>query len=211
MATRQYADLFQVDTAAALHGAADRLHDEFDGTFSIATIERFLHDSFAPLAARATISRFAPLIAERQARALLLDVARAAPEPQGRPIVLFVSVHDVTRSAMAQGFLRHIAGNRVAVWSGGAVADTHLDASAVAVMDEVGILLEDSCPPLFTDDTVRAADVVVTLGSEPCPLYAGHRYRDWSELDVDATDLRATRDSIGRHVRHLASELGLAA
>ena len=211
MTPRRYADLFQVDTTAALHGAAERLHDEFDGTFSIATIERFLHDSFTPIAARATVSRFAPLIAERQARALLLDVAREAPQPPGRPVVLFVSVHDVTRSAMAQGFLRHVAGDQVAVWSGGGATGAHVDPAAIAVMGEVGIALQDTCPPPFTDDTVRAADVVVTLGADPCPVYAGHRYRDWSILDADAADLRATRDWIGRHVRHLAGELGLAA
>jgi len=53
-----------VDQRLALRTAAVRLADEFAGVFGVETIDRFLSTSYEQFAARSTIPRFLPLIAE---------------------------------------------------------------------------------------------------------------------------------------------------
>ncbi|HEY5136424.1 MAG TPA: hypothetical protein VIJ41_11575, partial [Candidatus Nanopelagicales bacterium] len=81
MVNNSYADLFSVSMASATLDIALRLHDEFDGVFSLETVERYLHSSFADLEARASVSRFVPLIAERSARDQLRAVASEGLAP----------------------------------------------------------------------------------------------------------------------------------
>jgi len=217
MTTRPHphADLFAVDMTSAMRTCARRLREEFDGIFSVETVERFLHESYADLEARATVSRFTPLIAERQARERLRAFAGAEPTLLGKPVVLFVSTHNAGRSQVAQGFLRHVAGDRALAWTGGAHPSHSVDPLAIEVMREIGIEIDPTLPRLFTDDTVRAADVVVTMGvGDACPLYPGHKYADWAQVVPFGRTLeaaRATREEIRRRVGDLASGLGVAA
>ncbi len=78
-------------------------------------------------------------------------------------------------------------------------------------MNEVGIDIAKEFPKPWTDEIVRAADVVVTMGcGDACPLVPGKRYEDW-ELDdpagLDLEGVRPIRDEIGRRVSALLSEL----
>lgn len=129
------------------------------------------------------------------------------------PSVLFVCVHNAGRSQMAAGWMRHLAGDKVAVYSGGSEPAEMVNPAAVAAMAEVGIDIGDHVPRLFTIESVRAADVVVTMGcGDTCPIFPGKRYDDWPLDDpagqgVDA--VRPIRDEIRQRVEKLLVELGI--
>jgi protein-tyrosine-phosphatase len=129
------------------------------------------------------------------------------------PSVLFLCVHNAGRSQMAAGWMRHLAGERVDVYSGGSTPGAELNKGAVAAMAEKGIDISAELPQPWTDEFVRAADVIVTMGcGDACPVYPGRRYLDW-ELDDPAgkpmEEIRPIRDEIERRVRALLEELGV--
>jgi len=131
------------------------------------------------------------------------------------PSVVFLCVHNAGRSQMAAGWLRHLAGDGVAVSSGGSDPASEVNPSAVAAMAEVGIDIAGALPARWTDAIVRDADVVVTMGcGDTCPVFPGVRYVDWP-LDDPAgkrvEDVRPIRDEIERRVRALLDELGIDA
>ena len=128
-----------------------------------------------------------------------------------QPEVLFVCVHNAGRSQMAAGFLDALAGGRVRVLSAGSEPATALNPAVNEAMAEVGIDLSRERPKPLTDDSVRAADVVSTMGcGDACPLYPGKRYEDWELEDPDGKDLdtvRRIRDDIEGRVRSLVEEI----
>jgi arsenate reductase len=128
-----------------------------------------------------------------------------------RPEVLFVCVHNAGRSQMAAGLLARRAGNRIAVRSAGSEPADELNPAVVEAMRELGIDLAAERPKRLSDDSVRAADVVVTMGcGDSCPVYPGKRYEDWELEDPAGKDLetvRRIRDQIAARVEVLAGEL----
>jgi arsenate reductase len=129
------------------------------------------------------------------------------------PSVLFVCVHNAGRSQMAAGWLRHLAGSAVRVYSGGSEPSEAVNGAAVAAMGEVGIDISGELPQPWSDEIVRAADVVITMGcGDACPVFPGKRYVDW-ELEDPAgkpvEEVRPIRDDIERRVRALMDELGV--
>jgi arsenate reductase (thioredoxin) len=205
-----------IDQQLALTTAAVNLAREFDGTFGTETIERFLHSSYDEFARRAVVLNYLPLLAERFARQRL----RALAKVEGKhntcvPLVLFLCTHNAGRSQMALGFFQHHAGDRAIAWSGGSEPATKINPSAVTAMQERGIDISGEYPKPWTDEVVRAADVVVTMGcGDACPVFPGRRYEDWV-LDDPASrsveDVRPIRDEIERRVRLLLDQLGVPA
>ncbi|HEX3651079.1 MAG TPA: arsenate reductase ArsC [Pseudonocardiaceae bacterium] len=131
----------------------------------------------------------------------------------GVPTVLFLCVHNAGRSQMALGFCQHLAGSGVVAWSGGSEPGREINPAAVAAMAERGIDITGEFPKPWTDEIVRAADVVVTMGcGDACPVFPGKRYLDW-ELDDPAgrnvEQVRPVRDEIERRVRALLAELNV--
>ena len=132
-----------------------------------------------------------------------------------RPAVLFACVHNAGRSQMALGWFKHLAGHRAVAWSGGSDPANELNPAAVAAMAEVGIDISDEFPKPWTDEIVRAADAVITMGcGDACPIFPGKRYEDWviddpAGLDVDA--VRTVRDEIRARVEVLLASLGVTA
>ncbi|WP_342455982.1 arsenate reductase ArsC [Nocardiopsis sp. N85] len=203
---------FTVDQQYALGVASRRLAEEFAGVFNTETIERFLHSSYDQFAARATIAQFLPLLAERFARQRLGALARVENKVNdGRPVVLFLCTHNAGRSQMAMGFFRHLTGDRAIAWSGGSEPGREVNPAAVAAMNEVGIDISTEFPKPWTDEVVRAADVVVSMGcGDACPIFPGKRYEEWTLDDPDGRDLAAVRpirDDIEERVRALLAEL----
>jgi len=199
----------------ALKTAARNLRQEFEGTFSVETIEQFLATSYDQFAARATVINFLPLMAERFARQRLHALARVeGRQYNGVPIVLFLCVHNAGRSQMALGWFNHLAGARAIAWSGGSEPASEVNPAAVEAMAEVGIDIVGEFPKPWTDEIVRAADVVVTMGcGDACPIFPGNRYEDWVLDDPDGLNLEAVRpirDEIGRRVQDLLDQLTTA-
>jgi len=205
-----------LEQGMALELAARRLADEFAGTFGKDTIEQFLHTSFDQFAGRATVPNYLPLLAERFARQRLKALARVEGHAgEGLPIVLFLCVHNAGRSQMAMGFFQHLAGGRAVAWSGGSEPGDRLNPAVVEAMHERGIDISEEFPKPWTDEIVRAADVLVTMGcGDACPIFPGKRYEDWQLDDPAGQGLEAVRpirDEIERRVRRLLDELEVPA
>jgi arsenate reductase (thioredoxin) len=131
----------------------------------------------------------------------------------GTPTVLFLCVHNAGRSQMALGWFNHLAGDKAIAWSGGSEPANEVNQAAVLAMAEVGIDIAAEFPKPWTEEILRAADVVITMGcGDACPLYPGKRYEDWELEDpagkaVDA--VRPIRDDIEARVRRLLASLGV--
>jgi arsenate reductase (thioredoxin) len=135
---------------------------------------------------------------------------------EDRPEVLFVCVHNAGRSQMAAGLFTLRSGGLVNVRSAGSDPADAVNPLAVAAMAELGVDLAEAFPKPLTDDVVRAADVVVTMGcGDACPIYPGKRYEDWvldDPADAESLDeVRRIRDAIDARVRQLLSELAVPA
>jgi protein-tyrosine-phosphatase len=127
------------------------------------------------------------------------------------PEVLFVCVHNAGRSQMAAALLNQQAGGRVLVRSAGSEPASSLNPRVVEAMREVGIDISQEFPKPLSDDSVRSADVVITMGcGDACPIYPGKRYEDWDLEDPAGKDIetvRRIRDEIDARVRKLVGEL----
>jgi protein-tyrosine-phosphatase len=204
------------DQQLALRTAARNLRGEYEGVFSVETIQLFLATSYEQFAGRATVVNFLPLLAERFARLRLEALAKVEGKADdGLPVVLFLCVHNAGRSQMALGWFNHLAGGRAVAWSGGSEPGTEINPSAVDAMAEVGIDIRQEFPKPWTDEIVRAADVVVTMGcGDACPVFPGKRYEDWALDDPAGQSVEAVRpirDEIGDRVRALLASLDVPA
>jgi arsenate reductase (thioredoxin) len=128
-----------------------------------------------------------------------------------QPEVLFVCVHNAGRSQMAAGLLKLRSGGRINVRSAGSAPGDEINPAAVAALEELGIDLSEQFPKPLTDEVVRAADVVITMGcGDACPIYPGKRYEDWQLDDPAGQDLdtvRRIRDELDERVQKLIREL----
>ena len=193
--------------------AATRLHRRFEGTFSIETVRRYVTEAYASMSG-AAVQRWLPLLAERIARDQLRALRKLQlPELDHKPHVVFLCVHNAGRSQMAAGWFQHLAGDVAEVFSGGSDPASGVNPAAVAVMAEVGIDIASELPQPWTDEVIRAADVVVTMGcGDACPIVPGVRYEDWELADphglgVDA--VRPIRDEIRQRVVGLLASLAI--
>jgi arsenate reductase len=190
---------------------ADRLAAEYDGVFSRPTVERVVADSVEQMAA-ATVTIYVPLLAERFARERLRAVGHAdGLVPKLRPVVLFVCTHNAGRSQMAAALARHVSQDRIETLSAGSAPATAIEPAVVQALGELEIDLGQEFPKPLTDEVVRAADVVVTMGcGDACPVLAGPRYLDWAIADPAGQPLAAVRrirQEIADHVLDLLKEL----
>ena len=129
----------------------------------------------------------------------------------GRPEILFACVHNAGRSQMAAALATLRSGGAVAVHSAGSNPAERVDPAVVEAMAELGVDLRAETPKALTDEAVREADVVVTMGcGDACPVFPGKRYLDWELPDPAGRDLeavRAIRDEIDARVKALLAEL----
>jgi arsenate reductase len=127
------------------------------------------------------------------------------------PDVLFVCVHNAGRSQMAAGLVKLRSRGQIHVRSAGSAPAAEINPNVVVVMEELGVDMGEEFPKPLTDDVVRAADVVVTMGcGDACPIFPGKRYEDWILDDPSGQDLetvRRIRDELDERVRSLIGEL----
>ena len=197
---------------SVLRSSSLLLQKEFDGTFGAETIERFLYSSYDDFALRVANDTYLTTFAERFARERLTALARVdGLSDDHRPTVLFLCTHNAGRSQMALGFFRSLAGDRAVAWSGGSEPGAEVNPAAVAAMAEVGIDISGEFPKPWTDEVVRAADVVVTMGcGDACPIFPGKRYEDWTLEDpngLGVDSVRPIRDEIRGRVEGLLAQL----
>jgi arsenate reductase len=205
-----------IDQQLALRTAAGHLAAEFAGIYGPETIEKFLTSSYDQFASRSTVTHFLPLIAERFARQRLRALAKVEGKHlDGKPVALFLCTHNAGRSQIALGFFQQLAGDRAVGWSGGSEPGISINPAAVEVMAEVGVDITGEYPKPWTDEVVRAADVIITLGcGDACLVFPGIRYENWDLEDPAGQSVEAVRpirDEIERRVRQLLGEMGVAA
>jgi protein-tyrosine-phosphatase len=198
-------------TRGHLERGLESLEDEFAGVFGPETIERYMAESVEGVGS-ARVKNFVPLFVHRFARERLRALAQADEMvTKDVPEVLFVCVHNAGRSQMAAGLLNKLADGRVHVRTAGSDPAEEINPAAVEAMVEVGVDLSDEFPKPLTDEFVRAADAVITMGcGDACPIYPGRRYEDWELEDPAGKDLatvRRIRDEIEERVRVLLGEL----
>jgi ArsR family transcriptional regulator len=195
----------------------------FGGTFSAETVTRYVRESYSLLAHKARITRYLPSLTARFAAERLSALAKSeraesahagGAERADIPEVLFVCVKNAGRSQMAAAILTSLVGDAVRVRSAGSEPAGFVHPVVVAVLDEIGVAVGGEFPKPLTDEVVRAADFVITMGcGDACPVYPGRRYLDWQlddPLDLPLSGVREVRDAVERHVRELVAELGLA-
>jgi protein-tyrosine-phosphatase len=130
------------------------------------------------------------------------------------PEVLFVCVHNAGRSQMAAAMTSRLSSGRVVVRSAGSDPTDTINPAVLTLMAARGYDLSEEFPKPLTDEVVRAADVVVTMGcGDACPIYPGKRYLDWEVDDPAGQAPQAVAriaDDIEGRVRVLLGELGVA-
>ena len=127
------------------------------------------------------------------------------------PEILFVCVHNAGRSQMAAGLVRLRSGGQIHVRSAGSDPADTINPAVIEAMAEIGVDMSEEFPKPLTDQVVRAADVVITMGcGDACPIYPGKRYEDWAVEDPAGQDLetvRLIRDDLDGRIRVLVGEL----
>ena len=204
-------DVLDPVTRRHVERAADALQNEFAGVFAQETIARFIAES-TDLLGGGSINVFVPVLAHRFARERL----KALGQAQGviakeQPEVLFVCVHNAGRSQMAAGLVKLRSEGRIHVRSAGSDPGEQINPAVIEAMTELGVDMSEEFPKPLTDEVVRAADVVITMGcGDACPIYPGKKYEDWALDDPAGQELetvRRIRDELDTRVLTLVGEL----
>jgi ArsR family transcriptional regulator len=201
------------DAETALSRIADRLAVAFPDRDPAAVLT-VVRESYTGLARSCAVRSHLVVNTERFARQRLADTARAlaaaGPGPGHRPQVLFVCVANAGRSQLAAALLHHYAGDAVVVRSAGSAPAGEVHPGVRPLLAELAADA-DAFPKPLTDDAVRAADVVITMGcGDTCPILPGKRYEDWVVGDpalASDAGVRAIRDEVDRRVRALLADL----
>ena len=205
---------FQLERRAAIARVVMDVAQDYGDHFSTDMIEEIATEGYDRLAASATVTQFLGNLSEKLTRKRLRALAKLdGSAPDSRPAVLFLCVHNAGRSQMALGWLSHLGGDRIVGFSGGSAPAAEINPVAIEAMAEIGIDITDEFPKPWTDDIVRASDVVVLMGcGDACPVYPGKRYVEWTLEDPAGAGIdtvRRVRDEIRSHVESLLIELGV--
>ncbi len=207
------AGVSSLDAQAVLRRVADRLVDRFPA-LDEDLVRSVVRESYTDLGRTARVTAHLPVLAESFATQRLEDLVLArAADPRRRPQVLFVCVANAGRSQLAAALLRKHAGDAVVVRSAGSTPAAEVHATVRPFLEALGAdgPGAPAYPKPLTDDAVRAADVVVTMGcGDTCPILPGTRYEDWAVGDpalASEAGVRAIHDDLEARVRVLAAEL----
>ena len=198
-------------TLVHVERAAEALQDEFARTFSRETIARYIAES-VDLLGESKINDFVAVLAHRFARERLKALAQSEGlVTEEHPEVLFVCVHNAGRSQMAAGLVKLRSEGRIHVRTAGSDPADVINPAVIEAMRELGVDMSEEFPKPLTDDVVRAADVVVTMGcGDARPIYSDKKYEDWVLEDPagqDVETVRGIRDELDEKVQRLIDEL----
>lgn len=197
------------DVDHVLTRVAERLAETFPG-LSPETVTTTVRESYTALARTAGVRAHLVVTAERFARQRLHDISSAGATTTV-PQVLFVCVANAGRSQLAAELVRRYAGDRVVVRSAGSAPAGDVHPQVRTVLADLGASPGEAYPKPITDDAVRAADVVVTMGcGDTCPILPDTRYEDWVVGDpalASHEGVLAITDQIDAHVRELLASL----
>jgi arsenate reductase (thioredoxin) len=198
-----------------IEGFVDRLCSEFDGRFDRPQILQLMNDSVARMAETATVAQFIPLMAHRFTRERLQAIGRArGQDTSGIRDVVFVSLSGGGRGQIAAALTTKLSQKRVSVHSAGTAAHTATDPQVRTVIGELGLDPSEAFARPVTDEVLRGADVIVTMGHSvgQIAIPPGVRHQDWrigDPIGAPIDEVRRVRADIEYRVRALLSELDL--
>ncbi len=198
------------DMDARVTRLAEELADELTG-LNRDLVVAIVRESYAGLVRSAKLTAHMIPLTERFARQRLADLTR--DRSGGVPQVLFVCVQYAGRSQLAAAIVNRLAGGKVIARSAGSTpaVDVHPHVRSLLTEIEGEQQAGDAFPKPLTDDAVRAADVVVTMGcGDVCPIIPGVRYEDWAVGDpalASREGVEAIRHDIEGRVRELLATL----
>jgi len=197
------------DFDARVTHLADELAAEIPAIDS-ATVLTIVRESYTALARTARVTSALIPLTERFARQRLSDLTR--DRDTAVPQVLFVCVANAGRSQLAAALVNQLAGGRIIARSAGSSPADVIHPHVRSLLAEIeGDGAAERFPKPLTDDAVRAADVVITMGcGDVCPIIPGVRYDDWAVGDpalASREGVEAIRDDITARVRTLVDDL----
>ncbi|MGB3376271.1 MAG: metalloregulator ArsR/SmtB family transcription factor [Microbacterium sp.] len=175
-----------------------------------ATVLNIVRESYTALARTARVTSALIPLTERFARQRLSDLTR--DRVTAVPQVLFVCVANAGRSQLAAALVNQLAAGKVIARSAGSSPADVIHPHVRSLLAEIeGDAAAERFPKPLTDDAVRAADVVITMGcGDVCPIIPGVRYDDWAVGDpalASREGVEAIRDDITTRVRTLVDDL----
>ena len=189
---------------------ADELADELS-ELNRDLVTAIVRESYAGLVRSAKLTQHMIPLTERFARQRLADLMR--DRETSVPQVLFVCVANAGRSQLAAALMNQLSGGTVIARSAGSnpAVDVHPSVRSLLTEIECDKDAATAFPKPLTDDAVRAADVVITMGcGDVCPIIPGVRYEDWAVGDPAlASDdgAKAIRDDLATRVHTLLDTL----
>jgi protein-tyrosine-phosphatase len=170
---------------SVLERISAELAARFKGIFAPETVERYVFESYTALGRTARIRTYLTALTQHFAKERLTALAQSTgAAPKDVPEVLFVCVQNSGRSQLAAAYLRHTAGTAVHVRTAGSAPAAEVNPAVAALIQERGWDRAEDFPKPLTDDVVRAADYVITMGcGDSCPIYPGKHYLDWEVED----------------------------
>ena len=197
-------------------GMVRDLCSEFAGQFDRPQIEEVMNDSVDRVVEAARVFDFVPLMAYRFTRERLNAIRRAqGQDAQGTWDVVFVSLTGGGRGQIAAALATLLSENRVAVHSAGTAVPGQIDPGVEAVIAELGVDPDQAFARPVTDEVLRAADGIVTMGHSVGVIDISEhvRHDDWRVGDpvgAPVDEIRRVRADIERRVKTLLSDLGVA-
>lgn len=194
----------------------DDLCSEFAGQFPRSQVEEVMNDSVERVIATAKVFEFVPLMSYRFTRERLNALRRAQGEDAvGAWDVVFVSLSGGGRGQLAAAITTMLSGQRVSVHSAGTAVRGRIDHQVRTVIEELGLDPDQEFARPVTDEVLRGADVIVTMGHSvgAIEMPPGARHEDWrvgDPIGAPISEIRRVRADIEYRVRALLSDLGAA-
>ena len=131
----------------------------------------------------------------------------------GKPLVLFVCLHNAGRSQMAAAFFNAIAdGTKARAISAGTRPAERVHPEVADAMRDAGIDVSGSRPQRLTEELARGATLLITMGcGDECPYVPGLETDDWPLEDPKSRppgEVQRIRDDIRRRVEVLVAARG---
>jgi len=194
----------------------DDLCSEFAPEFARQQIESMMDDSVERVLETARVFDFVPLMAYRFTRERLNAVRRARGEDaEGTWDVVFVSLSGGGRGQIAAALTAMLSGGRVSVHSAGTAVRAQIDPRVGTVIEELGLDPTQEFARPVTDEVLRGADVIVTMGHSVgvIDIPPNVKHEDWrigDPIEAPIDEVRRVRGDIEYRVRELLSDLGVA-
>ena len=193
----------------------DDLCSEFAGQFERPQLEQVMSDSVERVLATAKVFDFVPLMAYRFTRERLDAILRSrGDDAEGAWDVVFVSLSGGGRGHIASALTTMLSEQRVSVHSAGTAVRAEIDPGVRAAIGELGVDPDQEFARPVTDEVLRAADVIVTMGHSVgvIEIPDGVRREDWrigDPIGAPEHEIRRVRADIEYRVRALLTELGV--